>query len=121
MKVTVPKLKCAIFPEKYVLDKRTGKARKRRNMEMTSKEIKKLKRGARVLYTLISFDKRGIQVSRHTVRARDENHARKIAYVYRVGHNCREKKKIARTEVWPRYEIKCDYDRWHTTAKQGLF
>ena len=74
-----------------------------------------------MLYTLISLDKRGIQVSRHTVRAKDENHARKIAYVYRTGRNCREKKKIARTEVRPRYEIKRDYDRWYTAAKQGLF
>ena len=54
MKVTVPKLKCAMFPKKYVLDKRTGKARKRRNMEMTSKEIQRLKRrGASAVYVNI--------------------------------------------------------------------
>ena len=80
--------------------------------------FRNLKGGARVLYTLISFDRQGRQLTKHAINAKNENHARKIAYVYRTGRNCREKKKIARTEVRPRYEIKCDYDRWHT---QGLF
>ena len=74
-----------------------------------------------MLYMLISFDRQGRQLTKHTINAKNENHARRVAQVYKTGRNCREKKKIARTEVRPRYEIKRDYDRWYTAAKQGLF
>ena len=67
-----------------------------------------------MLYALITFDAQGAQVSKHTVQARDEKHARKIAFVYRTVRNCREKKKVVRTEVRPRYEIRKDLDRWHS-------